>query len=104
MTLLSNQMRSTLKDLAEKACWDVAETKAKGDRQLLEYLVRTCCGTICSVIIYQKVLNVLFMFCKVYLAMEAGYYEKVDELCERYSLEGLPKAQGMCCFVLLNFS
>ncbi|KAJ4878346.1 hypothetical protein Rs2_43364 [Raphanus sativus] len=57
---------SALKDLAEKACWDVAETKAKGDRQLLEYLV--------------------------YLAMEAGYYEKVDELCERYSLEGLPKA------------
>ncbi|KAL9261913.1 Exonuclease mut-7-like protein [Drosera capensis] len=24
----------------------------------------------------------------VYLAMEAGYYEKVDELCHRYSLEG----------------
>ncbi|KAJ0231578.1 3'-5' exonuclease domain-containing protein [Hirschfeldia incana] len=58
---------SALKDLAEKACWDVAETKAKGDRQLLEYLV--------------------------YLAMEAGYYEKVNELCKRYSLEGLPKAQ-----------
>ncbi|VVB00487.1 unnamed protein product [Arabis nemorensis] len=58
---------SALKDLAEKACWDVAETKAKGERQLLEYLV--------------------------YLAMEAGYSEKVDELCNRYSLEGLPKAQ-----------
>ncbi|KAG5383209.1 hypothetical protein IGI04_034679 [Brassica rapa subsp. trilocularis] len=73
---------SALKDLAEKACWDVAETKAKGDRQLLEYLV--------------------------YLAMEAGYYEKVDELCERYSLEGLPKAQEAevdfvnKCFLHLN--
>ncbi|ESQ29728.1 hypothetical protein EUTSA_v10023373mg [Eutrema salsugineum] len=58
---------SALKDLAEKACWDVAEIKAQGDRQLLEYLV--------------------------YLAMEAGYIEKVDELCDRYSLQGLPKAQ-----------
>lgn len=39
---------------------------------------------------------------KVYLAMEAGYSEKVDELCDRYSLEGLPKAQGMyCCMELL---
>ncbi|KAF8098282.1 hypothetical protein N665_0269s0008 [Sinapis alba] len=73
---------SALKDLAEKACWDVAERKAKGDRQLLEYLV--------------------------YLAMEAGYYEKVDELCERYSLEGLPKLQEAevdfvnKCFLHLN--
>ncbi|CAH8381956.1 unnamed protein product [Eruca vesicaria subsp. sativa] len=73
---------SALKDLAEKACWDVAEIKAKGDRQLLEYLV--------------------------YLAMEAGYYEKVDELCDRYSLEGLPKAQDAevdfvnKCFLHLN--
>ncbi|CAH2046829.1 unnamed protein product [Thlaspi arvense] len=73
---------SALKDLAEKACWDVAEIKAKGERKLLEYLV--------------------------YLAMEAGYYEKVDELCERYSLEGLPKAQeaeaGLVdkCFLQLN--
>ncbi|CAA7041960.1 unnamed protein product [Microthlaspi erraticum] len=58
---------SALKDLAEKACWDVAERQAKGDTQLLEYLV--------------------------YLAMEAGYIEKVDELCDRYSLKGLPKAQ-----------
>lgn len=24
---------------------------------------------------------------KVYLAMEAGYMEKVDELCDRYSLD-----------------
>ena len=44
--------------------------------------------------------EVLFYVLKVYLAMEAGYYEKVDELCERYSLEGLPKAQGIYCFVL----
>ncbi|KAL2941152.1 Exonuclease mut-7-like protein [Bienertia sinuspersici] len=29
----------------------------------------------------------------VYLAMEAGYSEKVDELCERYSLEGFVKAK-----------
>ncbi|XAR52678.1 DNA helicase [Bertholletia excelsa] len=53
---------SSLKKLAEKGVWDVAEIKTKGDKQLLEYLV--------------------------YLAMEAGYYEKVDELCDRYSLKG----------------
>nr|XP_011466152.1 PREDICTED: uncharacterized protein LOC101292807 isoform X2 [Fragaria vesca subsp. vesca] len=53
---------SSLKKLAEKGCWDVAEAKTKSDRQLLEYLV--------------------------YLAMEAGYTEKVDELCDRYSLQG----------------
>ncbi|KAF7805066.1 exonuclease mut-7-like protein isoform X1 [Senna tora] len=46
---------------SEKGCWDVAEAKAKSDRHLIEYLV--------------------------YLAMEAGYTEKVDELCDRYSLE-----------------
>ncbi|KAL5709906.1 hypothetical protein ACHQM5_020535 [Ranunculus cassubicifolius] len=53
---------SSLKKLAEKGCWDVAEAKTHGDRQLLEYLV--------------------------YLAMEAGYSEKVDEFCKRYSLQG----------------
>ncbi|MBA0816289.1 hypothetical protein Gohar_000969, partial [Gossypium harknessii] len=73
---------SALKKLAEKACWDVAEAKANGDRQLVEYLV--------------------------YLAMEAGYLEKVDELCNRYSLEGFPKAQEheaiflQHCFLNLN--
>ncbi|GMH11339.1 hypothetical protein Nepgr_013180 [Nepenthes gracilis] len=58
---------SSLKKLAEKGCWDVAEERTKNDRQLLEYLV--------------------------YLAMEAGYSEKVDELCDRYSLEGFLKAK-----------
>ncbi|XP_054813756.1 uncharacterized protein LOC129314350 isoform X2 [Prosopis cineraria] len=53
---------SSLKKLAEKGCWDVAEAKANNDRQLVEHLV--------------------------YLAMEAGYMEKVDELCDRYSLDG----------------
>ncbi|KAF5177518.1 Polynucleotidyl transferase, ribonuclease H-like superfamily protein [Thalictrum thalictroides] len=53
---------SALKRLAEKGCWDVAEFKTHGNKQLLEYLV--------------------------YLAMEAGYTEKVDELCERYTLTG----------------
>lgn len=33
-------------------------------------------------------------FLKVYLAMEAGYSEKVDELCDRYSLEGFLNANG----------
>ncbi|XP_057423230.1 uncharacterized protein LOC130717128 [Lotus japonicus] len=51
----------TLKSLAEKGCWDVAEERTNNDRQLMEYLV--------------------------YLAMEAGYKEKVDELCDRYSLQ-----------------
>ncbi|AQK93255.1 uncharacterized protein LOC100382828 [Zea mays] len=53
---------SSVKKLAEKGCWDIAETRAKKDTKLLEYLV--------------------------YLAMEAGYMEKVDELCKRYSIEG----------------
>ncbi|CAA3020195.1 uncharacterized protein ZK1098.3-like isoform X2 [Olea europaea var. sylvestris] len=53
---------SSLKKLAEKGVWDVAEAKANADKQLLEYLV--------------------------YLAMEAGYSEKVEELCDRYYLKG----------------
>ncbi|XP_004301383.1 PREDICTED: uncharacterized protein LOC101291344 [Fragaria vesca subsp. vesca] len=51
----------SIKKLAEKGCWDIAEARTKGNRQLLEYLV--------------------------YLAMAAGYSEKVDELCDQYSLE-----------------
>lgn len=31
---------------------------------------------------------------KVYLAMEAGYMEKVDELCERYSLDRFLDIKG----------
>ncbi|XP_028104393.1 uncharacterized protein LOC114303467 [Camellia sinensis] len=61
---------SSLKKLAEKGCWDVAEAKTNGDKQFLEYLV--------------------------YLAMEAGYPEKVDELCDRYSLEGFINFKGFC--------
>ncbi|XP_024028433.1 uncharacterized protein LOC21395953 isoform X1 [Morus notabilis] len=60
--------RSSLKKLVEKGCWVVAEVQTNKDRQLLEYLV--------------------------YLAMEAGYMEKVDELCERYSLEGFLNAKS----------
>ncbi|OWM62909.1 uncharacterized protein LOC116214656 isoform X2 [Punica granatum] len=60
---------SSLKKLAEKGCWDVAELKAKGNKRLIEYLV--------------------------YLAMEAGYSEKVDELCDRFSLQGFPKVTGL---------
>ncbi|WOL06683.1 hypothetical protein Cni_G15417 [Canna indica] len=56
---------SLLKKLAEKGLWDLAELRTKKDGHLLKYLV--------------------------YLAMEAGYNEKVDELCERYSLEGFAK-------------
>ncbi|KAK7356137.1 hypothetical protein VNO80_15403 [Phaseolus coccineus] len=52
---------SSLKNLAEKGCWDVAEARINNDRHLMEYLV--------------------------YLAMEAGYTDKVDELCHRYSLD-----------------
>lgn len=53
---------SLVKKLAEKGCWDIAEVRAKKETKLMEYLV--------------------------YLAMEAGYVEKVEELCQRYSLEG----------------
>ncbi|KAK7277991.1 hypothetical protein RJT34_23012 [Clitoria ternatea] len=52
---------SSLKNLVGKGCWDVAEERIKNDRQLMEYLV--------------------------YLALEAGYMEKADELCDRYSLD-----------------
>ncbi|KAL6176793.1 hypothetical protein ACLB2K_053426 [Fragaria x ananassa] len=51
----------SIKKLAEKGCWDIAEARTKGNRQLLEYLV--------------------------YLAMKTGYSEKVEELCDQYSLE-----------------
>lgn len=30
---------SSLKNLAEKGCWDVAEAKTKSNKQFLEYLV-----------------------------------------------------------------
>lgn len=53
---------SVLKKLAEKGCWDIAELRAKNNRQLMEYLV--------------------------YLAIEYDYIEKVEELCKRYSLDG----------------
>lgn len=32
---------------------------------------------------------------KVYLALEAGYFEKVDELCNRYSLAGFLNIKGI---------
>ncbi|KAK1293895.1 hypothetical protein QJS10_CPA16g01615 [Acorus calamus] len=53
---------SLVKKLVEEGCWDVAELSIQKDRQLIEYLV--------------------------YLAMEACYTEKVDELCDQYSLQG----------------
>ncbi|KAK9219247.1 hypothetical protein WN943_007888 [Citrus x changshan-huyou] len=81
--LKAQNEHSLLKRLAEKACWDIAEAKTKGDKRLLEYLVS-------SLGLYTK-LN--FLNFKVYLAMEAGYSEKVDELCERYSLEGFLKTR-----------
>lgn len=35
--------------------------------------------------------------------MEAGYFEKVGELCERYSLEGFANVKGMMKnFLLLS--
>ncbi|XP_071691496.1 uncharacterized protein [Rutidosis leptorrhynchoides] len=58
---------SSIKKLAEKGCWDIAEMRPKSDRKLLEFMV--------------------------YLAMEAGYSEKVDELCDKYSLKGFKQAK-----------
>uniref|UniRef100_A0A7N0UH69 3'-5' exonuclease domain-containing protein n=1 Tax=Kalanchoe fedtschenkoi TaxID=63787 RepID=A0A7N0UH69_KALFE len=49
-------------DLASEGLWKLAEDKAKSDSHLINYLV--------------------------YLAMEAGLIEKVEELSYRYSLEG----------------
>lgn len=47
----------------------------------------------------------MLVLMKVYLAMEAGYTEKVDELCERYNLEGLIEVSGMQnMFLSLNKS
>ncbi|KAL4565520.1 hypothetical protein LXL04_029618 [Taraxacum kok-saghyz] len=59
----------SVKKLAAKRCWDIAEMRAKSDRQLLKILVN--------------------------LAMEVGYSEKVDEPCDKYSLEGFMKAKVM---------
>lgn len=36
--------------------------------------------------------------------MEAGYSEKVDELCERYMLEGFVKAKGKNCVIFYIMS
>ena len=58
---------NTLKKLAEKGCWEIAEARTRGNKQLLEYLI--------------------------YLAMEVGYSEKVYELCDRYSLKALFNAK-----------
>ncbi|KAL6514804.1 hypothetical protein OROGR_020383 [Orobanche gracilis] len=60
--LYHQSKESSLKKLAEKGVWEIAEARANGDGKLLEYLV--------------------------YLAMESGYFEKVEELCDRYSLKG----------------
>lgn len=46
----------------------------------------------------------LLIIFKVYLAMEAGYSEKVDELCDRYSLKGFVKAKGIILCQSLPFS
>uniref|UniRef100_A0A9I9EK81 Uncharacterized protein n=1 Tax=Cucumis melo TaxID=3656 RepID=A0A9I9EK81_CUCME len=59
----------SLKNLAEEGCWDGAEAKINSNRQFLEYLV--------------------------YLALEAGYFKKVDELCNRYSLTGFLNNKGI---------
>ncbi|CAA3007013.1 exonuclease mut-7 homolog isoform X2 [Olea europaea var. sylvestris] len=67
---------SSLKKLAEKGVWDVAEARANADKQLLEYLV--------------------------YLAMEAGYSEKVEELCDRYSLKGFVNVKELEANVVHN--
>ncbi|KAL6176792.1 hypothetical protein ACLB2K_053425 [Fragaria x ananassa] len=52
---------SLLKELADKGCWEIAEARTNCNNHLLEHLV--------------------------YLAMEAGCLEKVDELCDRYLLK-----------------
>ncbi|KAG6437458.1 hypothetical protein SASPL_102375 [Salvia splendens] len=65
--LYHQSKESSLKKLAEKGVWEIAEVRATGDRKLLEYLV--------------------------YLAMEAGYFEKVEELCERYSIKGFSNSE-----------
>jgi len=36
--------------------------------------------------------------------MEAGYLEKVDELCGRYSLEGFVKAKGKQNWLVFKFN
>lgn len=35
--------------------------------------------------------------------MEAGYSEKVDELCDRFSLQGFPKVVGRLANILKLF-
>lgn len=50
---------------------------------------------ICLLVALLHIAYIVYNIIQVYLAMEAGYTEKVDELCERYSLEGFVKAKGM---------
>ncbi|KZV19479.1 hypothetical protein F511_31849 [Dorcoceras hygrometricum] len=82
----------SLKKLAEKGVWEIAEARAKGDGHLLEYLVVevniTC-------ILWYDVTKACSIFGNVYLAMEAGYCEKVEELCARYSLEGFSRSKEL---------
>lgn len=51
-----------------------------------------------KIMYYPVLVNKTFVF-QVYLAMEAGYSEKVDELCDKYSLTGFIKAKGMLAFI-----
>ncbi|KAL5996313.1 hypothetical protein ACLOJK_026389 [Asimina triloba] len=88
---------SSLKKLAEKGCWDVAEMKTNNNRQLVEYLVRNVITGSVALVFFNTMYGILFNYptlMHVYLAMEAGYTEKVDELCERYSLKGFVKVTG----------
>ncbi|GAA0171691.1 hypothetical protein LIER_25666 [Lithospermum erythrorhizon] len=52
----------SLKKRVEKGRWDDAEERTNRDKRFLQYLV--------------------------YMALESGYIEKVEELCNRYSIKG----------------
>ncbi|XP_026419536.1 uncharacterized protein LOC113315475 [Papaver somniferum] len=62
--------KSEVESFAEKGLWEYAEFRTNENKQLLEHLV--------------------------YLAREAGYPEKADELCKQYTLDGVgvAKSQG----------
>ncbi|WOH09564.1 hypothetical protein DCAR_0729021 [Daucus carota subsp. sativus] len=61
--------KRSLKCFAEKGLWDLAEERIKNDKQLLEYLAN--------------------------LAVDARYFEKVEELRDRYSLEGFDNVEEL---------
>ncbi|GAU21515.1 hypothetical protein TSUD_34780, partial [Trifolium subterraneum] len=67
---------SSLKSLAEKGCWDVAEARTNNDRQLMEYLVGVSLGDYEIENLY--LLN--YVLCMLETSIPQGRYLHLEEL------------------------